>query len=155
MKVELTRDVGLVHSVINHPNVFGDLSDGEALPIPIHKNIYYFSARSEIFADGMVEDAILGVVGFHPVNSITWTPHVVALTSGKGHGTEMLAKAMGLMFTLTPCLKLFAAPPEFKMGMIRCFEKCGFHPEGVSRKSFLWRGRVYDRILMGYEKEKQ
>lgn len=150
--VERTDDVPLIRSVLER--VRAELCEGnEELHVPVHPLIHYLVAREERMADGAVEDVLVGIVAFHPVNAITWTPHVVILPEHRGKGSAVLRAGMAWMFRSTACEKLFAAPPAYNVAMIRCFEKCGFDREGRSPCSFRWKGMVHDRVLMGINKE--
>jgi|SRR5581483_1764690 len=153
MRLERTFDVELVRSVIGHPEIKPHVLEGDDVPVPLHDSIYYLVAREERFADGAVEDDVVGMVGFLPVNSIAWNPHVAVLPRHRGRGTELMALAMQWMFANTQCRKLVAYPPVFNARMIRVFEKCGFEFEGRSPASFAWRGEIHDRMLMGANKE--
>jgi len=153
MRLERTFDVELVRSIIGHPEVKPLVLETEDVPVPLHEAIYYLVAKEERHADGAVEDQVIGVVAFIPVNGITWNPHIAVLPEHRGRGTEVMAAAMQWMLVNTTCRKLVAYPPAFNMRMIRVFEKCGFSVEGLSRRSFPWHGEIHDRILMGKELE--
>jgi RimJ/RimL family protein N-acetyltransferase len=153
--IERTEDIHLIRSVIGLPEIrylVLEDDDGE-VPVPLHPDIYYLSVKETVFADGAVEDKLLGIVAFMPVNAITWNPHIAILPmrQNSGLGTQAMLEAQSWMFSNTPCRKLVAHPPVFKGSMIRVFEKCGFRIEGMSRASFSWNGSVYDRLLMGRE----
>lgn len=151
--IERTTDADFVSSVINHPEIREDLTDGEDLHVPMHESIYYLKPTFERHVDGAVEDVAVGVVGFIPINAVTWNPHIAILPEYRGHGTDAMKAGVTWMFENTPCRKIVAYPPAFNTRMIRVFEKCGFKMEGVSPKSFPWHGVLRDRVLMGLEKE--
>jgi RimJ/RimL family protein N-acetyltransferase len=153
VRLERTFDVAEVKSIIGHPELKPLLVEGDEIPVPLHPSIYYLVAKKERFADGAVDDYVVGIAAFIPVNSITWNPHVAILPAHRGNGTQVLRMAMSWMFANTPCTKIVAYPPSYNEAMIRVFDKCGFSTEGLSPKSFEWRGAVHDRILMGIEKE--
>lgn len=153
MRLERTFDVSEVKSIVGHPEIKPHIVEGDEIPVPLHPSIYYLVAKEERFEDGAVEDRTLGIAAFIPVNSITWNPHMAVLPAHRGIGTRLLRLAMGWMFENTACRKLVAYPPSYNAAMIRVFEKCGFAKEGMSPKSFEWRGQVHDRILMGTDKE--
>lgn len=156
MRLERTFDAELVRSIVAHPEVKPHTWEGDGeLPVPMHDSIYYLIARDERHADGAVEDVVLGVVAFMPVNSVTWNPHIAILPEHRGTGTQAMKQAMQWMFANTPCQKLVGYPPAFNEKVIRLFEKCGFDLEGVSPKSFPWHGFMHARLLMGTDKEKQ
>lgn len=154
LSIDRTDDAEIVKGIVGHPDLRAALFEpGEQPKVPMHPLIHYLVAREQAFADGAVEDKIVGIAAFHPVNSITWTPHLAIMPEHRGKGADVLQFAMSWMFEYTDCRKFFAAPPAYNAAMIRCFEKCGFNREGRSPNSFLWHGQLYDRVLMGFEKE--
>ena len=154
MIIERTFDADAVRSVIGHPDIkpYTYDADGE-IPVPMHESIYHLTAKEDFGYDpGMIETKMIGTVSFLQVNPITWNPHVGVLPQFRGSGTEVLKRACEWMFVNTQCRKIVAYPPTSNPKMVRVFEKCGFRREGYSPKSFLWRGEVFDRVLMGKEK---
>lgn len=151
LSIERTTDAELIRSIIGLPEVRSLIMESDEVPVPQHEDIYYLAVKESIFADGSVEDRLVGIVAFMPVNSITWNPHIAILPmrQNSGIGTQAMQEAMSWMFENTSCLKLVAHPPVFKASMIRVFEKCGFAIEGMSPDSFPWHGKLYDRLLMG------
>ena len=153
MKLERTFDADLIRSVVGHPEIKPLVLESEDVPVPMHDSIYYFKAIEERIADGAVEDVLIGIVAFMPVNNISWNPHICVLPEHRGKGTEVMRLAVEWMFSNTPCAKVVAFPPAFNKPMVRVFEKCGFRLEGISPKSFLWHGELHARFLMGMEKK--
>jgi RimJ/RimL family protein N-acetyltransferase len=152
VRLDRAKDAGIVSSILTHPMVKPEIWDLDGDPVvPMHDSIYHLIARDERHADGAVNDVILGVVAFLPVNGITWNPHIAILPSYRGVGTQVMKLGMKWMAENTNCKKLVAYPPAFNARMIRVFEKCGFRLEGVSPNSFLWHGEKYARMLMGTE----
>ncbi len=149
--VERTTSVDAVRAIVDRAEIRAATVEGGFASVPMHPKIYCLLAKEELFGDGAVYDATVGVVAFLPLNSITWNPHVAILPEHRGCGTEALAAAVEWMFANTECRKIFASPPEFNVAMIRVFEKCGFSIEGISPKSYRWHGQVHDRLLMGKE----
>lgn len=153
LRIERTLDVALVRSVIGHPEIKPLVLDTDEVPVPLHDSIYYLAPREERFADGAVEDVLLGIVAFMPINNVTWNPHIAILPEHRGRGTEVMRAALAWMFGNTPCEKVVAYPPAYNVAMIRVFEKCGFKLEGCSPRSFRWHGEMHARLLYGLEKE--
>ncbi len=139
--------------MVAHPGVKSSICEEGTEPnVPIHDSIYYLAPSGLRVSDGAVEDVLLGIVAFLPINLITWNPHIAILPEHRGCGTEVMRKSIDWMFTNTPCEKIVAYPPAFNTPMIRVFEKCGFRVEGCSPKSFMWKGIRHARLLMGKEK---
>lgn len=154
MMIERTFDTALIRSVVEHPEILPQIHDGaEQMAVPMHASIYYLAPKIEVGLDpGMIENHMVGVVAFIPVNSATWNPHIAILPQYRGRGTEVMRSGIAWMFENTACEKLVAYPPSFKVAMIRVFEKCGFRTEGMSPASFRWKGELHNRVLMGLEK---
>ena len=154
MRIERTTDERTIRNVLGNPTVVHEIWDEEReLPVHVHDSIYWLSVNDEHHSDGAIEDVQVGIIEFVPMNAITWNPHIAILPQYRGLGTQAMKKAIAWMFLNTPCKKIFAAPPAFNTRMIRVFRKCGFKREGISPKSFPWRGEIHDRVLMGLEKE--
>ena len=158
MRLERSEDEKRVTAVLFHPDIFPHVSDdGEERVFVRHPKLYYLMVQVDepISMDG-VKAADIGMVTFTPVNFCTWIPHVSILPGHRslGLGSLALAVGMGWMWEHIPnCWKLVARPPAFNHAMIRVFEKCGFHREGRSPKSFMRHGVLHDRIYFGYERD--
>ena len=145
MRVERTFNLDIIKSIVEHPELRDLLTeDGEVVHVPSHPDIYWLLSYNK--------DILRGFVGFIPINSITWNPHIAILPEFRGCGTDTMYAGIQWMFQNTPCQKIVAYPPGYNKAMIRVFEKCGLHREGLSPDSFMFRGKVYDRILMGIER---
>lgn len=153
LRIERTRDAALVRSVIGHPEIRPLVLEGDDVPVPMHESIYYLAPKEERHADGAVEDVLLGIVAFMPINNVSWNPHIAILPEHRGRGTEVMKAALAWMFENTACEKVVAHPPAYNSKMIKVFEKCGFRLEGCSPKSFRWNGIMHARLLYGLEKE--
>jgi RimJ/RimL family protein N-acetyltransferase len=158
LKLERTEDVERIKAIVCHPEVFPHITDDDELVyVPIHPKIYYLILQMdepvEIDA-ALPQDA--GLVTFTPVNSCTWIPHVALMPEYRGFGLGVAAISLGMAWifeNVEACRKLVARPPEFNKAMIRVFEKCGFHQEGRSPKSFMRFGQLHDRVYYGFERD--
>lgn len=140
VSITRTEDRGAILSVLEavREEIWDRAGD---IPVPIHPSIYHFLV--------MVDGNIAGNVCFIPINPITWNPHINVLPNFRGVGTKAMNMACEWMRANTECKKLVAYPPAYNTAMIRVFEKCGFSREGYSPNSFLFKGQIYGRILMG------
>ena len=146
MSINRTHDERVVRAVISHPEIKPLICDLEGEPPTImHDQVYHLSVH--------IQGQLAGLVTFIPVNAITWNPHINIFPNFRGCGTGAMQAAIDWMFDNTPCLKLVAFPPEYNKAMIRVFQKCGFQDEGYSRKSFRFKGVIYDRLLLGMRKD--
>ena len=146
LRLDRTSDVFLISRIVEHPEIKPQIWDSDdSVSIPLHETIYHLVAR--------LDGEVVGLVSFVPINSITWNPHISILPKYRGRGTDVMRLGINWMFENTPCIKLVAFPPTFKKAMIRVFEKCGFEHEGFSSKSFRFNDVIYDRLLMGLEKD--
>jgi GNAT superfamily N-acetyltransferase len=149
--LERTTDAELVRRILDP--VKPEICEGDAEPgVVIHESIFYLVAKRAGEPIGVVALPI-GVVAFLPRTAVAWEAHEAILREHRGSGTAVMRAAVEWMFQSTACRKVVCEPPAFKVAMVRVLEKCGFRYEGLSPKSFLWRGALHDRVLMGIEKE--
>lgn len=152
MILERTNDAREIRGVFGHPDIRPLVYEGEGeLPVPLGDSIFHLLAKEECFADGAVEDRVLGMVTFVPMAPGTWNPHIAVLPGARGAGTEIMREGMRWMLENTPCRKVVAYPLAENVAMTRVFEKCGLRREGFSPRSYLWQGQMRDRVLMGKE----
>lgn len=154
MNLSRTEDVQAIRSVIGHAEIRPLVYEGDGdIPVPISGSVFHLLAKEERFADGAVEDRVLGLVSFVPMAPGAWNPHIAVLPEARGAGTEIMREGILWMFENTGCRKIVAYPLAENKAMTRVFEKCGLRREGFSPRSSLWRGEMRDRVLMGLEKE--
>lgn len=155
MHVHRTYDVELLTRIATHPDIIGRISDPGRPPIiGMHPDIYWLVPKYD--DGGQFEDGeAIGFVAFIPATSIAWNPHIAVHPLHRGIGTELMRCGIKWMFEHTPCRKIVAFPPVYHGQMIRVFEKCGLRHEGISAKSFESDGTIYDRLVMGLEKESE
>lgn len=157
MIIERTEDKAYMASVLLDPAIAHLMRDDgtptEFDPM-IHPLMYYLIPKMDVaFEPGIVESVPIGLVVFNPCNSTTWNPHIGILPKYWGHGTEALLAGIDWMFKNVPaCLKMVCFPPVYNPRMIRVFQKCHFQIEGMSSKSILHDGKLWDRMVMGLEK---
>jgi diamine N-acetyltransferase len=144
MKLERTFDIEVIKSVICNPEIARDIYEGEP-SIPIHESVYYLIGKEN--------EEVIGIVAFIQMNPISWNPHIAVLPQFRGMGTELMNLGVKWMFENTVCRKVIAFPPLYNQKMIRVFEKCGFKQEGYSPDSFMFKGKIYDRLLLGIGKD--
>ena len=145
VRLERSEDMALIRSIIEHPGILPFIWDKpDRIPVYVHMLIHNMIAY--------LDSAVIGIVTFVPLNSITWNPHISILPDYRGHGTAVMRAATKWMFEKTGCRKICAFPPTYNKPMIRVFEKCGYKHEGFSPRSFEFKGIICDRLLMGIEK---
>lgn len=67
----------------------------------------------------------------------------------KGYGTEAIMLFLEFAFKELNMNKVWLGTFSFNPRGIRCYEKCGFVKEAVSRKRVFRAGEYHDEILMG------
>lgn len=145
MILRRTTDRSAIRGILENEQVRPFIFDGTGdIPVPVSEEIFHLLAR---------EDAVIGIVSFVPLAPGAWNPHIAVLPEYRGNGTEIMRRGVAWMFENTDCRKMVAFPPVHNMAMVRVFEKCGFEREGMSTKSYFWRGEMRDRLMMGLNKE--
>ncbi len=90
---------------------------------------------------------------FTPVNAITYEQHSCVLPESRRRTNSLARHAWKWMFTETPCQKIITWVPGFNLRAEAAAVKVGFNREGISTKSYLWKGVKYDQILFGLTME--
>ncbi len=72
---------------------------------------------------------------------------------GKGYGTAALREVLRIGFQEMNLQRIHLTAFAGNTRGIRCYEKCGFRPEGVRRRHFLKRGKRCDVVCMGILRE--
>ena len=87
-------------------------------------------------------------------NLVTYWVHTNILPEGRGKiAIKAALKGIKWMFDNTPCLKLNSWVPVFNRPAAVFAKQCGFKKEGLSEKSFMKNGKLYNQILFGLTKE--
>lgn len=155
VRLQRTEDIEQIRAVIYDPSIYSaSTDDAEHDDIFVHPLMYYLLVKvDEPISESGTTELTAGLVAFFPENAVTFVPHIGILSPYRGIGTEALKIGIKWMFENTACRKLVGRPPNFNHAMVRVFQKCGFHLEGLSPKSFLRHGTLHDRICFGLEKE--
>ncbi len=70
-------------------------------------------------------------------------------TRNKGYGTEAIQVFLEYCFLELNMHRVWLGVFSFNPGGVRCYEKCGFQREAVSRKRVYRNGGYHDEIIMG------
>ena len=68
---------------------------------------------------------------------------------GKGHGTDAVRILLRLAFDKLNLHRVYLTTLATNARALRCYEKCGFKQEGLSRESSFVAGRYVDVVRMG------
>jgi RimJ/RimL family protein N-acetyltransferase len=112
---------------------------------------YSFSVRT------LAEDKHIGFLGLWVdlIHAEAW----VGLRIGereywsKGYGTDMVKLCQQYVFSELCMERLSLGLHEYNPRALRCYEKCGFHLEGRTRKDVLREGKRTDSLWMGILRE--
>jgi RimJ/RimL family protein N-acetyltransferase len=96
-------------------------------------------------------------IGTARLHSILWSDRKASVALGifdrrfwsHGYGTDALGLLMRFAFDDLELHRLRLRVLRYNHRAIRCYEKCGFVPEGVERESALVDGAWHDDVLMG------
>lgn len=143
MRLERTRDMEVVATILSHPDLFPHLHDDsvtECAPVD-HEGLNWM-----LVDDG--EPA--GVFLVHALNSTCYQMHTALLP--RTWGGQAAAAAQMLLrwaFTETACRKMTTLVPAYNRAALRFAKAGGMTVEGVNRASFLRNGAMIDQIMLG------
>lgn len=103
------------------------------------------------FIEAKQDDETMGILFFHHRNHIMVDVHVVILKKYRGKlAVEAAKMAFNFMFDLG-YMKIQAYIPWFNKPCYYFAKQCGMRQEGISRKSFMKCGILYNQYIMGLE----
>lgn len=145
MKIERTRDMGLVRAILSHPAIWPHIhDDGVEEPGPVDADGLYW----------LLIDGGAGVFLLHQHNTVTYEVHTCLLPEMWGDkAKEATYLCRRWMFEHTPCRKLITNVPAYNLLALRFAKRCGMTTEGVNRKSYLKNGELMDQHVLGLTKE--
>lgn len=151
MKCTLT-DLEEVERIIGHPSVVDYISDDEEVDPELLA--YICLSQSERFIVLMPAKDTLFVLT--KINSITYEVHTCIVEgTARKKAIKNTLKAMDYMFNETPCEKIISYIPEFNRRATIFSMLCGMEKEGLVKKSFKKKHKVWDLILVGITKDQR
>lgn len=102
----------------------------------------------------MADDRLIGFIFFEGIN---WTSREASVAIGlgerdcwgRGYGTDAMRCMLRYGFTELNLHRVSLTVFEYNSRGIRCYEKCGFQPEGRIREFILRDGKRWDMLQMG------
>lgn len=143
MKIERTRDMGLVYSILSHPKIFPFIhEDGISEPAPLDHDALHWMLISD--------DEPAGVFLVHARGALCFEVHTCLLPRIWGKDS-MAASALLLryVFTVMGAKKLVTNVPANNRHALRFAKANQMQIEGVNRASFLRNGEMEDQIMLG------
>jgi len=142
--INQTHDMDAVAKILNHPRVYRMISD-DMSPSP-------FIPMDYVGAIYLMDESRVGVVRIDPMNGICCICHIATLPElwggAKGFGMEFIE----WLFNNTVYIKVVGIIPAYNRLVIKLCRDCGFSQEGVIRKSFMKKWKIYDQMIFGLSK---
>ena len=141
------EDIDLVSSILTDDSVFPWIIDDGFDPLTKGKMAEILLSNPSIY---VLSPNPYSVFVLTPRNAVTYDGHVNVLPAGRGK-MALLAERAGIswMFENTPCQKIQGWTPAHYKHVLEYHIRVGFKEEGISRKSWLSGGKLYDEILFG------
>ncbi|PHS61787.1 MAG: hypothetical protein COB09_17115 [Thalassobium sp.] len=150
MKIVPLYDHGIIRSVMMHedilPTIIDDTWGGQA---------YTPNTADEIFLGCIVDGSLIGVYRLHWLTGITLQGHTHILKDyRKEHSIESCKKVMAwVLDNVARCKKIDCYVPRVYPNVRQFLAACGFKSEGITRSSFMLKGRIYDQDIMGITRD--
>jgi hypothetical protein len=142
------NDVDKVDSIMRHPTIYPWISD-DGCPTSMEYTSLELLKIHNVFALGPDENSLFIYI---PVNYVTWDMHSSVLPKSRNRSKQLARGAVDWMFTKTRCLKIITWVPEFNSRALSLALK-GFSLEGIIKKSYMTRGKLFNQYLLGITKE--
>ena len=148
MRIERTKDMGIIKNIMINHAIYPHISDDGAPEAKYFQptesdEIYYLLVIDE---NGLVH----GLYLLHAMNYITYEIHTCLLRSCRGKKADIAAKAVLKWISLnTECLKVITHVPENNRLALAYAKRAGLLLEGINRDSFLKDGKLYNQFLLG------
>jgi len=142
------EDFPTVYNIMNHPSVAPWIRDDHTPDLSPEATLAMLRCDRFVLL-GNVERT-MAVVFAPMVSGSCYEIHTNILPEGRGEkavreGREMIK----YMKENTPCKTLMTWVPTFNRGALALARRLGFEDRGKMPKSFVWRGRSYDLLLLG------
>jgi len=148
MKIEQTKDIGLIIDVVTHPSIWPNVSDDS-----IESEDYSPTIEGLIWLK-VFDDNLLGIYMIQRHNFINYEIHTCMLPNSWGEKAKQASRlVLDWIFANTECIKLVTHVPEDNPLALRYAKKAGLIVEGNNRKSIMKKGRLLDQIQLGITKE--
>ena len=131
-----------VSKIINHPEVYGWVSD-DCSPdeyVPDARNLY------------IINDEGPAVIRVDHFNGVTCQVHTSTTPELSGPAKDFVAEAIAWGWENTRYSKIIYLVPSFNRLADRLCRSCGFKKEGIITKSFLKNFKLYDQVIYGMSK---
>ena len=143
------NDRNLAHQIAAHPALFSDAA--------VHAWMDHHAADPNQVFLGIFERGDGQVIGVARLMFIDWISGVAELgifigdvgARGRGQGRAALQLLLERAFIQLGLNRVFLKVMADNIGAIRCYEACGFVPEGRLRAHFLSEGAHHDMLVMG------
>lgn len=140
--VHRATDMAAVARIINHPKVYGWVSD-DCSPEeyePDERNLY------------IINEEGTGVIRVDQFNGITCQVHTSTTPDISVPAKDFVLEAIEWGWKNTRYSKIITLVPSFNRLAERLCRSCGFKKEGVITKSFLKGYKLYDQAIYGLSK---
>lgn len=143
-------DPEIIRRTMAHPRIYPHIIDDNSPPIEEYEPVI----AEQVYYLGLFEDGYLGLLVFHPQNSVCYEAHTCLLPAAWGQrSAECTKAAVAWMFENTPCQRVITNVPAYNRLALRLAERTGLTQFGVNLKSHLKDGVLHDQIMLGVSKE--
>lgn len=142
MRIERTRDLGIVRAILSHPAIAPHIAeDGVTSDPQEHDTLHWML---------ITEGDPCGVFLVHATGLHCYEMHTCLLPHIWGAQAKEAARLLvGHVFDVLKARKLITRVPAYNRLALRFAKACGGQIEGNNRASYLHGGVMHDQILLG------
>ena len=154
MRIELTEDLELVASVLQHPDLFDRITDDagaamskEELLASLDDGSFYFKVTDN-------NDIVKGIFGCYETEDGSLELHISMLPEGRrAFGAWAFKRLITFLFENTTYTKLVGRVPAIKGNVLAFISAIGFKLEYMIEKEFIKNGVEYDMYYLSMLKQ--
>jgi RimJ/RimL family protein N-acetyltransferase len=140
--IKRCTDKKLISKILNHPKVYGWISDDLSEKPYIPSDSLYLTNNEKT-----------GIVKIEHMNGVACQIHVATLPELWGKASNHIKDVLDWIFTNTRYMKIVAFIPVYNKFTIQLAIKSGMKKEGCIEKSFLKNWILQDQLIYGLTKE--
>ena len=145
MRLDLTIDMDLVRDILFLPEIWSRCAEDS-----VDKDSFYPSSDSLAAWLLCIEnDHIIGLILVQAETSVSIQVHPYLKADFRHKGRDMMTSLYDWVLENTSVEKVNAVIPTNHKKVINFSKRMGFLKEGLSRNSYRFNGKLYDRQMLG------
>ena len=155
MRIELTEDLELVASVLQHPDLFDRITDDAGSDLKGEKLLSHLRDRQEstLYLKVLQNDKVVGIFECSETEDGALELHPNMLPEGrKAIGAWACKRVINILFNQTNYTKLVGKVPSLRGDVLAFISAIGFKLDYMVEKEYIKNNVEYDMYYLSLEK---